>query len=54
MAAVAEAGEGDAAVGPDGDPRDGGVEEGDPEPRLRRNLQGAADEVADDVGVTDH
>ena len=54
MSAVAETGEGDAAVGPDGHPRDGGVEEGDAEPGLGRDLEGAADEVADHVGVTDH
>ena len=54
MATVSEALEGDVAVGADADPRDGGVQQADPQPRLRRDLEGAAHKVSDHVGVAHH
>ena len=51
MPSVSKALQDDPAVGADGDPSDGRVLEAEPKPGLGIDLEGAAEEVADDVGV---
>ena len=54
MPGLSETAETDPATGADGEDGQGGVLQGDPQPGLGRELEGAADKVSDDVSVADH
>ena len=54
MAGVPQGSDADPAVRSDGQPGQAGVLQRDPQPRLGWELEGAADEVTDDVCVTHH
>merc|ERR1719445_685473 len=51
---LAQTAKADPAGGPDGEDGEGGVLQGDPPPGLWRELESPADEISDDIGVTDH
>ena len=51
MSRFSEGSDRNPSVRPDGDPSDGGVFQGDPEPSFRRQLKSATNKISNDVGV---